>query len=439
VFTSSLILAAGASEARAYLSCSPTPNGCDRTASVTSSFLQIGGQGSRSSEGPRDPARLNDGTIAEAHYAFTFDRATGRLTVTATNTTSTKATLTGIFFNAPPEVTGMRLVSHDGGLNWKLLFDADRTDGVVDSHPFHPYLRGDGFGLFTVVLSNKEADTWKTAGEPNTEILARWEQRTFVLEVAGDLQRLTACSFTSVGSLIPPGDKIVLGLARFQGGQLGGVGYIGPCEGGALLVHLASFGVAPESGRVTVAWETAAEIDNLGFNVLRREVRRDRTRWLNAYLVPALGSGTSGASYLFVDTTAVDGVEYEYSVEDVDVDGFNTIHASKRAVPNPPSPEIRLVEPAYNAAAGDAIRMSWTAPGRAKCTVEIAADPTFPPSRTLRIPSGYRPGRDLTAREVDQVRRLAAGGDGGVYWRVRGRGGRGAVLSSETYFLEVTP
>ena len=434
-----LLLVASAGSAHAYLTCSPMLNNCSQSATITTSHIQIGGRKSPSSEGPFDPGRLSDGTIAEALYSFTFDKSAGRLTLVATNTTVTHSTLTGIFFNAAPEVTGITLISHTGVLDWKLAFDKNRSDGFVDNYPTMPYLRGDGFGLFNVFLANKQMDTWSGSGNPDVEILARGRSLTFVMQVTGDLSRITACSFTSAGSLILPGDKIVIGHGRFRGGEQAGWGFIGPCEGKPLVVTLNSFAVDADSGKVTLTWETASEIDNAGFALLRKQVRSGKVERLNNYLIPAQGSEFSGSAYAFVDTTAQDGVEYMYSLEDWDLSGVNTIHPPRRAVPNPKSPLFSLTSPAYNEKAAARVRLSWQAPGRMKYMVEVSSDPAFPATGTMKVSSGSRTARELTAREMDQLRKLAELGDGGVYWRVTGNDGRGAESLSQTHFLEVIP
>jgi len=432
-----LLWASGAGAFMAATECSFTTNDCNRTDVVTTSHIQIGGAGSLSSRGLDDPGRLEDGTVAEALYEFTFDRSTGRLTLHAINTTATQATLTGIFFNAPPAVTGMSLISHDGVLPWILMFDRDRTDGVVDSHPTLPYLRGDGFGLYNVFLSNHGTSTDVLEGDPDWEILAGGAL-TFEIQVSGDLADITACSFTSLSSVIPPGDKIVIGLGRYEAGVQDGFGFISPCGPGDLLVTLASFDAVPGASSVTLLWETASEVDNAGFAILRRDVRTQTVERLTPTLIPPQGSPVSGASYAFVDTTALDGKKYLYSLEDWDIYNVNNIHPPEQAVPNPPHPRIRLLSPAYEEEASSVVRLKWETDGRWRSVVEISGDAAFPAGETMKIHVGSRRSRTLTARELSKVEALAAaGGEGGVYWRVTGRDAERNVARSQTFFLVV--
>jgi hypothetical protein len=418
--------------------CAATANDCSPTAVITTSHIQIGGEGSLSYNGLpfSDPGRLDDGTVAEADLEFTFDRSTGRLTLVAMNQTASTASLTAIGFNTAPEVTGMALVSHTGSLPWELAFDLDRTDSVVDTHPSLNGLKMDGFGRQNVFIGNKGIDTGGNGGDA-TEIQAG-QSVTFEIQVAGDPNDITACSFTSVGSFIPPGDKIVTAVGRFQAGEQGGSGFIGPCGPGDLLVTLASFDALPGASSVTLLWETASEVENAGFAILRKDVRTRTVERLNPTLIPPQGSPVSGAFYAFVDTTALDGKKYLYSLEDWDIHSVNNIHPPKRAVPNPPRPPIRLLKPGYEEKAESVVRLKWEADGKRRCIVEISADATFPADGTMRIHVGSRSTRTLTSRELSKVETIAAaGGEGGVYWRVSGREAKRDVARSQTFFLVV--
>lgn len=414
--------------------CISTTNNCDPNDTITSSVIQIGGPYSISSSMPGTPGRLDDGTIAGALYTYGFDQSTGILTLQVQNTTATTATLTGILFNVSPDVTNMILLSHTGVLPWALHFDRDRLDGVVDSTPQIPLLKAGGFGAYNVFLSNSGAATGPGGGNPDFEILAG-DSLTFTIQVSGNLANITACSFTSFPSLIPPGDQIMIALGRFQSGEQGGSGWITPCGPGDLLVTMGRTQVIPEGGRVTILWETAAEIDNAGFAIIRRDLRGKSVERLNATLIPAQGSPFGGASYAFVDTTPLDGKVYKYQVEDWDLFSMNTLHPGKNAVPNPSNPPVRLVSPAYEAKAERSVTLKWEADGRRRFKVEISGDASFPEEGTMRIQAGARTSRTLSSREMKELRGMAAGNEGGVYWRVIGRNAHKSVVRSQTFFL----
>jgi hypothetical protein len=92
-------------------------------------------------------------------------------------------------------------------------------------------------------------------------------------------------------------------------------------------VELASFQAEAQGGNVLVSWETATELDNLGFNVYRsRSAGGERVR-LNEWLIVSQNPGsTTGSSYQFVDRSAEPGTIYHYWLEDIDLDGMGTMN-----------------------------------------------------------------------------------------------------------------
>jgi hypothetical protein len=88
-------------------------------------------------------------------------------------------------------------------------------------------------------------------------------------------------------------------------------------------VQLAAFRpeLGPE-GTVLLHWETASEIDTLGFNLYRAYSRDGSWSKLNAWLIPAeAGGSAAGASYRFEDVSAQAGVTYHYWLEVVGIHG----------------------------------------------------------------------------------------------------------------------
>jgi hypothetical protein len=81
---------------------------------------------------------------------------------------------------------------------------------------------------------------------------------------------------------------------------------------------------------IALAWATASEIDNAGFNILR--ARKDATGnyidivRLNKKLIPTRGVSHNGISYSRVDSSVVSGNTYYYAIEDIDFNGKGKIH-----------------------------------------------------------------------------------------------------------------
>jgi len=106
-------------------------------------------------------------------------------------------------------------------------------------------------------------------------------------------------------------------------------------------ITLASFAAEAGVGSVTLAWQTAAEIDNAGFNVYRAAAPDGPYTKVNSALIAAEGDPTSGASYSFLDQELQPGTYY-YKLEDVDLSGVTTLHGPASAVVMP-----RFRRPSY--------------------------------------------------------------------------------------------
>lgn len=78
--------------------------------------------------------------------------------------------------------------------------------------------------------------------------------------------------------------------------------------------------------RVVVEWQTATEIDTIGFNLYRAEKPDGPFEKLNTAIIPATNDPLKGGSYRYVDATIVPAQIYYYQLEDVDVQGMATKH-----------------------------------------------------------------------------------------------------------------
>lgn len=97
-------------------------------------------------------------------------------------------------------------------------------------------------------------------------------------------------------------------------------------------VRLIDFRADGRPGEVWLTWETAIEIDNLGFNLYRREVGRGTFVRVNEVLIPSeVPGGGSGAVYTYIDRPVAGGTAYEYLLSDVDFNGVETFHGPVEA------------------------------------------------------------------------------------------------------------
>jgi hypothetical protein len=98
-------------------------------------------------------------------------------------------------------------------------------------------------------------------------------------------------------------------------------------------VTLSSFFARVRLNRVVVRWQTASEIDNVGFHLYRTESIDGLRVQLNRGLIPSLSPGSAtGADYKFVDRDVEIGRTYFYWLEDVDIHGVATLHGPVKVV-----------------------------------------------------------------------------------------------------------
>lgn len=94
-----------------------------------------------------------------------------------------------------------------------------------------------------------------------------------------------------------------------------------------MAVSLAAFSAVWQGEAVLVTWETASELDNLGFNLYRGPAPQGPWTQLNTTLIPAQNPGAVfGGAYEWLDTDVPSGSAVYYRLEDVDVHGVSTFH-----------------------------------------------------------------------------------------------------------------
>ena len=97
-------------------------------------------------------------------------------------------------------------------------------------------------------------------------------------------------------------------------------------------INLASLVANEGSGHIVLSWETATELDSLGFNLYRAESRSGPRVQANDELIPARNPGLPlGYSYTYVDEGVEVGVTYFYWVEEVDLEGRARLYGPVQA------------------------------------------------------------------------------------------------------------
>ena len=73
-------------------------------------------------------------------------------------------------------------------------------------------------------------------------------------------------------------------------------------------VELAAFEATPQGNGVMLAWETASELDNLGFTIYRAESQAGQLVKINQHLIASQNPGSAvGADYSFLDEVGSPG------------------------------------------------------------------------------------------------------------------------------------
>jgi len=87
-------------------------------------------------------------------------------------------------------------------------------------------------------------------------------------------------------------------------------------------VNLAYFTATWNGDEVLVKWETALEVDTVGFNLWRSTAPNGNYVRVNHSLIPsATPGGTSGSSYSYTDSSVVQGMTYYYKLEELEIGG----------------------------------------------------------------------------------------------------------------------
>ncbi len=103
-------------------------------------------------------------------------------------------------------------------------------------------------------------------------------------------------------------------------------------------VELLSLSARGVDGGAVVEWETASELDNLGFHLHRAEAEGGPYEQITSSLIPGLGSSPTGRRYRYEDQGLRNGTTYFYTLEDVETTGRTKWHGPVSATPQAAGP-----------------------------------------------------------------------------------------------------
>ncbi len=197
--------------------------------------------------------------------------------------------------------------------------------------------------------------TFVDISAPGTDIISTWHSNTdpvpdFVNTISGT-SMATPC-VASVAALVlahnnalspDEVEQILYSTADDIYGIAGNATYAGKLGAGrvnafaavtqadlALPVELTSFSASVSDGNVVLKWNTASEMENLGFAVLRSAEEDGEYLKLTDYTETSdlKGQGTSsyGKDYSYIDYTVLGENTYYYKIQDIDFNGLATEH-----------------------------------------------------------------------------------------------------------------
>jgi subtilisin family serine protease len=110
----------------------------------------------------------------------------------------------------------------------------------------------------------------------------------------------------------------------------GRVNAFSPLMDPSLPVVLSSFTVREDPTGIILEWETKSEIENMGFEIIRKSEHQENYTTIASYLtndqLKGLGNSTTGKKYSYTDTRADPKTNYCYKLVDVDINGIRTEH-----------------------------------------------------------------------------------------------------------------
>jgi hypothetical protein len=110
-------------------------------------------------------------------------------------------------------------------------------------------------------------------------------------------------------------------------------------------VRLQSFTAERIDGGVEISWVTGAETDTWGFRLLRSATaNRSDATVVTPQVIPSQGRGGGGATYAWLDASAIAGTTYSYWLQEIELNG-TTIEYGPAAAIRPAATRHRLYLP----------------------------------------------------------------------------------------------
>ena len=224
--------------------------------------------------------------------------------------------------------------------------------------------------------------------------------------------------------------------AQYTGGSYDGYG-MAEHDDTPLLVELVSFSAEALEDRVLLTWETASEIDNVGFHLWRSDAKDGEYLQITDLLIPAQGGPTWGAAYAYEDFDVEPGLTYFYELEDIDYSGTSTFHGPVSATLSDDAILFLSPEDGTFVSPFTPPTFEWDGAGLIRFKLQFSSEPNFqekvltlPPDKNKRISWIEEEFYTPSSKEWRGISRLGRKRQT-VYWRVYGKNEAGESYVSE--------
>ncbi|MGD2206465.1 MAG: hypothetical protein PVH17_06775 [Anaerolineae bacterium] len=235
-----------------------------------------------------------------------------------------------------------------GGQDYGLIDLQDDGAGGANRTPTETYY---AYRLMTRALKEgKDRLQFTATGVDAADVMVTWDGDSVYIvvindeaaplsDIAVDLSALSMDDGTvQVYEYSSAFKDQVVATPAMSGGQFN---FTAPASGIALAevtpsptaIELVSFTASPSAGYILLEWETASEVDTLGFNLYRSKLPDSDDARLNRSLIPGQSPGSvAGAVYTWRDYAEQPGLTYYYTLEVLDVYGRSTLYGPVRVL-----------------------------------------------------------------------------------------------------------
>ncbi len=139
----------------------------------------------------------------------------------------------------------------------------------------------------------------------------------------------------------------------------------------SLPVSLVAFSAIGKSGKIDLKWQTASEVNNSGFEILRSTAAAGTYQLVTPQLIPGHGNSTVAHSYDYVDSDVQENTTYYYKLYSRDFDGTRHEYGSIANATVQPLPKVFQIAQNYPNPFNPSTRISFDVAQESGVTLEI--------------------------------------------------------------------